>query len=294
MITSESPFIDRFSKSRQYSQKLKTTGKIKHREAKLIKQEDKEYKEIIDFANKHKTQLLYYKISLQTIIAFGVLEKSCKSNSLQRKNLTRDVYSLTGLAIHAKDNYPSMDVFKKAVALAAENLKSSFSEATTDAEKLRLFNHGLNNGGCFEARVEDLIHYHNEIETKLGLLKYEIIDFNKIRNRPTYEAVPLDEFINFLKESNFYQKYHITEDSFKDDPVIKELQDLDLIQTNDQKPPLEKIFEALSLYTEFGSGLDNFKNHVLETANLTDQEKENFDDLIEQLKEKHPSEFGWI
>ncbi|MCE5316705.1 MAG: hypothetical protein LLG04_05000 [Parachlamydia sp.] len=234
--------------------------------------------------------LTNYKVAVQTVK--GIANLQANKEKLDREHLTQNVYQLTGMSIHASENYPNVERFIDGIELAVKTLQNAYGDASTDNDKLRLFRHGLEDGGCFEARVETLYHYLEETATLAGSLKYEIMELNIRNNRPKYEAVILDDLVPFLQESQFFEHHHLDKATFKDHPVIIELQGKDLIASDKPKDPIALIDEAFSTYTDYGKGEDAFLNYLSQT--LSNHSKTELKVLLNNYFTKNPERKTWL
>lgn len=252
------------------------------------------FRQIIEDINKNKENLNLknYRAAIQTVKGIEIL--LTKQHELSRNTLTKDVHELTGMSIHAAENYPTIDRFIEGIHVAFDTLQKAYGNAKTDSDKLRLIRHGLDSGGCFESRVEDLYTYQNEIETLKGLLKFEIMELNIQNKMPKYEAVKLNDLIIFLKNKKFFEIHQIDEASFKAHPVIAELQDIDLVELDKPKDPLIVIRDAFSTYGDYGSGEKNFINFLLQKDEFKGYSENQLKPLISEYFEKNPERKGWL
>lgn len=250
------------------------------------------YSEIIDFIIDNKEKLDAPAITLETLQ--GLYALKTVSKSLQRESMVNQVYTYSRMCIHAGDNEYTIVLFNKLVASVIKDTESAYDQACTDQKKICLFNYGLSNGGCFEARIEELLDYIKESNTLYGLLKYEIMEFNKSRQQSKYNGIYLEELIDLLKENGFLEKHNIHEDELKKNPVIDQLRATHLILSDEHKSVFNRISEAFSIYENFKTGRNNLIAHIVENANLTDEEQNNIDALIDEYFRRNPDQLEWV
>lgn len=218
--------------------------------------------EILSHLDKQKALLDTYPIAVQTVKSIALLE--LHQNRFARENLTADVKDLTGLEIHAQENYPDVERFQLAVTFAVRSLEQAFAAAKTDHDKLMFFRNGLGANltanSCFEARTEAIFNYYDQTQSLTGLLRFEINDLNRQKNDLPETPVKLDELMTFLKSEDFFKKHLIEESSFNQS--IQELQKLNLISSGIPTDLMTSIEEALSLYEDFGKGIKVFENYL--------------------------------
>ncbi|MCE5315928.1 MAG: hypothetical protein LLG04_01015, partial [Parachlamydia sp.] len=175
-----------------------------------------------------------------------------------RENLTQEVKDLTGLEIHAPENYPHVKRFQQAILFAVQTLQQTYEGAKSPDDQLRFFCHGLGANliptSCFEARTEAMFHYGQQIQTLTGLLRFEIHDLNR------QKGVALETPVA-LREINAFFKDHPAHDEAVQE-AIEELRKQDLIASDQPQNPQDSIHEAYSLYENFGSGLVPFLNYL--------------------------------
>lgn len=285
----------------------------------------KNYHKILDFSKKHQARIINSRNANQTVRGIGLLNKH--AHIFKRPTLTNQVYKLTGLAIHAADNYPNVETFKSTVKDLETRLLSGFEDAPSDVEKLHLFNYGLRARGCFEARAEELMDYLKDTQSLYGLLKHEIRDFNLANKKSEFNPVRLEDLIDYLTETHFFERYHIDKGVFMSDPlfeksqttsgttsssssapvsdkeettgapladsVLEKLQTAGLLILKEQSA-LEKVNEAAGLYTDFGMGLAHFRTYLLENAHLDPLDEANIDQLISDYFKEYPDRAKWI
>ncbi|MFI0435546.1 MAG: hypothetical protein ACH350_07470 [Parachlamydiaceae bacterium] len=240
--------------------------------------------------NKENLTLKNHTIARQTVLGFACLAH--KKHELTRQNLTRDVYELTGMSIHAGENYPTVDRFIQGIELAVNTLQEAYQNTKSDSDKLRLIRQGLDSGGCFEHRVETLYDFLKESDTLSGLLKFEIMEMNISKNKSKFEPVSLDELILFLDSRFFFTLHHLDKEMFSEHPVISKLRDKNLIISTQAKSPMTLIHEAFAQYPNYGHGKEAFIEYLkTEMKNYPENELEN---LFEKYFEQNPDKTHWI
>lgn len=252
---------------------------------------DENYQEILNFIKNHRSEIVSPKNAARTVRALGLLEKTY--NNIDMSKLNQEFYNLTGFGLH-EDNFPNRQVLQATVDTAAKILKERFDRAASDYDRLHLMNYCLNLGSCFEIRAEMLQRYDEKSRTLLGLLTYEIYEFNRIKDKGQSDPVDLNEFMEFLSSRYFFEDHHFKKEEALKDSAIEQLIHYNLILSNAQKPAEDRIYDAFAIYSDYGSGLDHFREHILEKADLSTSEKEDVDALIQKFKDKYSEEAKFI
>lgn len=246
------------------------------------------YKKIINFIDKNKSKINNCNNVINTITGIGLLNEF--SNGFERSTLTKQVYDLTGIPIHANENYSNIDIFKQTILMLEEQFIQAF-DRSNDMQKLHLLNYGVT-GGCFELQAEGIMDFIRETQSLYGLLKYEIMDLNRLQGHPLFNPVSLENLIDYLKTNQFFELNKIDEIEFLSDPVIAKLQLAGFIVS--EQTVLEKINEAFGLYDNFGKGIEEFKSFLLEKANLNESEKQNIDQSISAYFKVYSDRKHWL
>lgn len=245
---------------------------------------DKEFAEIERYISQNKDKIKNPENALLMIQAIGKLESV--SPQLKRESLQQDVHILTGLCIHAADNYPTTEDFTRNVENVGSIIKKLFKESATDIEKLKFINNALSSRGCFEARVENIIDF----DTLYGKIRYEIEDLMTKLNKNSFT---LEEVIKHLESINFFEKNGLNKELFKTGEIIKKLETMGLIQSEIQSMPT-RINDALASYQGFGTGMANFKSYLQRTLKLSEEENAKLDESIEGYFKIFPGNRKWI
>lgn len=250
------------------------------------------FREILEDIKKNKENLSpqNYRIAVQTVK--GIAKLAAKQGEFKRETLTNDIHQLTGMSIHAAENYPTTERFADGIALAVRVLQQAYGNAQTDSAKLNFFKHALDAGGCFEFRVEALCSYLEETETLAGQLKYAIMDLNTLNNRPKYDPVKLEDLIVFLHDHRFFEQHDLDESSFKEHPVVAELRSKELIVSNLPKDPIVLIHEAFSNYEDYNKGEKAFLDYLSKT--IKGYSTEQLNQLANRYFDQYPERKSWI
>lgn len=248
---------------------------------------NKELNGIKDFIEKNKTKLQHSEIAMQTIEGLGKLEANIQE--LEMPSLQNEVYKMTGLAIHAADNYPDVDQFRDTVKYAANLIRNIFKEAHNDREKIQFINRGLDSRGCFEARIEELMHFDKDRHSVLGLIKFEAQDFLENKGR----IATLNELVEHLDGIDFFNLNKIDKQTFKNSDMVNLLRSMGLVEPEGMSMA-DRIHVAISVYEDYGSGLENFKNFLKKELSLTPEQFLNIDKDIDEYFKKFPENRKWL
>lgn len=237
-------------------------------------------------------ELPCYAFAVQTVRSIALLDRH--QNQFTRENLTAEVKQLTGLNIHAAENYPDAERFRLAVKFAVKILEQTYAAAKCDNDKLRFFRYGLGlnlgDSACFEIRVETIYNYFEQSQTLLGLLQFEIKDLQRSVNSET--PVELDELVKFLKNKNFFEEQNIDVSRFGEHPLISKLREQNLIAS--EKDLITCIDEAFSVYEDFGSGEEAFLSYLFKQREFADVSKKELLCHLEEYFALHPERKSYL
>lgn len=250
---------------------------------------DKELADIKKFIEQHKKDVQHSDVALQTIEGLYKLELAAQK--LTRPSLQKDVYTMTGLTIHAAENYPTTEQFNVTVKHAVNLIRNIFKETTSDREKLLFINHGLETRGCFEARLEHLMFFDRDRHSALGLMRMEAQEILTTQGK---EAT-LPEFIAHLDRIDFFKLHKISKEEFNNSEAVATLRSSGLIAPDVMSMPMtDRIHNAFSVYPEFGSGLENFKRYLQENLSLTPEQFSKLDQELDKYFKMFPDHRQWI
>ncbi|MFI0435545.1 MAG: hypothetical protein ACH350_07465 [Parachlamydiaceae bacterium] len=238
--------------------------------------------------SSNQKELPSYSIAYQTVQSLLLLEKN--QDRLTRENLTVEVKNLTGLDIHAVDNYRDLTDFKTAILSMSVFLKGGYQQAQTEEDQLKFFRYGLcgnlTPSSCFEIRYETLYHFYEQSQTLVGNLKFQVQDLNRNKGVVSLTAVEEQELREFLMSNNFFDRHSITEDAFQD--AVLELRKAELISSEESRKPSDIINEIYSNYDKFGFGLDQFLTVVSQDPLCSGWDNKTCVDHVEDYFELYP------